>query len=497
MDIRILPDATNPALGTIEVPGLNELPITVIGTLPIRLAFDPKCLEQAVHTRSAPGVDAVVLNPDAHAGYGAPIGCVLASRSHVYPGPIGVDIKCSMSLLQLDIPGEAIADRRLRRRLIDALCDRIPTGPGRGARSVPKGKLIDESLGRKILVEGASLEVCAQLGIPTAWLERCEDAHHVGHDGTSAPLESRLSWLLEHDVVRNFADKIHQLGSYGGGNHFGECSIVHVEKSERARSVAQSFGLRDGCVAFLSHCGSRGFGNVVARHQFSLLYELFLQRGLPLPGNDKELVYAELGTEEANNYLDDMALGANFATANHLIINQLVLDAFQEVLPGCSGELIYFISHNIARQELVGSEFMWVHRKGATRAFPAGHPSLHGTRYEHTGHPILLPGNPREGSVVMVAEEGAAKSCYSVNHGAGRAMGRRAAFRALDQAAVDQELDRLDILSNCRLYPLDEAPDAYKSFSEVLKSVELAGLASPVARLKARFVLKDAAESDG
>jgi tRNA-splicing ligase RtcB len=97
----------------------------------------------------------------------------------------------------------------------------------------------------------------------------------------------------------------------------------------------------------------------------------------------------------------------------------------------------------------------------------------------------------------MVAEEGAAKSCYSVNHGAGRAMGRKAAFRALDQAAVDSELDRLDILSNCRLYPLDEAPDAYKSFSEVLKSVELAGLASPVARLKARFVLKDAAESDG
>jgi tRNA-splicing ligase RtcB len=400
-----------------------------------------------------------------------------------------------MSLLQLDIPADAISDRRVRRKLIEALCDRIPTGPGRGARSVPKGQMIDEGLGRKILTEGASPEVCTNLGIPQAWIERCEDAQHLGHDGTTTRLEARLAWLLEHDVVTDFADKIHQLGSYGGGNHFGECSIVHVERSEQAHRIAHAFGLRDGCVSFLSHCGSRGFGNVIARHQFSLLYDLFTQRGCPLPGDDRELVYAELGTEEANNYLDDMALGANFATANHLIINKLVLEAFQEVFPDCMGELIYLISHNIARKELVGSDRVWVHRKGATRAFPAGHPDLQGTRYEHTGHPILLPGNPRDGSVVMVAEQGASKSCYSVNHGAGRAMGRRAAFRLLDQAAVDHELDRLDILSNCRLYPLDEAPDAYKSFSEVVKSVQLAGLASTVARLRARFVLKDAADS--
>lgn len=140
---------------------------------------------------------------------------------------------------------------------------------------------------------------------------------------------------------------------------------------------------------------------------------------------------------------------------------------------------------------------MWVHRKGATRAFPAGHAALKGTPFEKAGHPILLPGNPRDGSVVMAAEEGARKSLYSVNHGAGRAMGRRAAFKALNQSAVDAELQRRDILSNCRSYPLDEAPDAYKDFREVLKSVEVAGLASIVATLEARFVIKDAAESDG
>jgi tRNA-splicing ligase RtcB len=174
-----------------------------------------------------------------------------------------------------------------------------------------------------------------------------------------------------------------------------------------------------------------------------------------------------------------------------------VLDAFREVIPGTTGRLVYFISHNIARREEVGGLEMWVHRKGATRAFPAGHPALRGSPFEGVGHPILLPGNPRDGSVVMVAEEGARMSCYSVNHGAGRAMGRRAAFKALDQAAVDAELDKLDVLNNCRAYPLDEAPAAYKDFREVLKSVELAGLASVVARLKPRFVIKDAAESDG
>ena len=137
----------------------------------------------------------------------------------------------------------------------------------------------------------------------------------------------------------------------------------------------------------------------------------------------------------------------------------------------------------------------WVHRKGATRAFPAGHHALKGTMYETTGHPILLPGNPRDGSAVMVAEPGAVKSCFSVNHGAGRALGRRHAMRTLDQKAINAELDELDILSNQRNYPMDEAPAAYKDFKEVIRSVELARLASTVADLRARFVIKDGDKS--
>jgi tRNA-splicing ligase RtcB len=179
-----------------------------------------------------------------------------------------------------------------------------------------------------------------------------------------------------------------------------------------------------------------------------------------------------------------------------MLINALVLEAFQEVLPGVTGKLVYFISHNIAREEIVDGHKAWVHRKGATRAIPGGHFSLAGTPFAQTGHPILLPGNPRDGSVVMVAQGGAERTAWSVNHGAGRAMGRKHAARTLDQKSVDADFDVSDILTNCRKYPIDEAPDAYKNFPEVLRSVEAAGLAQPVAKLQARFVIKDESAAD-
>jgi tRNA-splicing ligase RtcB len=249
-------------------------------------------------------------------------------------------------------------------------------------------------------------------------------------------------------------------------------------------------------VAFLSHCGSRGIGHLLAAGQFKALQRKFSDWDIPLPGSDRELVYAPLGTPEADAYLDDMALGANFATVNHLLINALVLEAFQEVIPGAAGRLVYFISHNIARREIVDGKPAWVHRKGATRAFPAGHPGLKDTPYATTGHPILLPGNPQAGSCVMVADEGAKLSCYSVNHGAGRALGRKRAIRELDQRSVDESFATADILTTCRNYPRDEAPAAYKDFDEGLRSVKAAGLASEVARLRARFVIKDGDKAD-
>lgn len=482
---------TGEAEAIIPTPDSDREPITVIGTEAIRETFDGTTIKQALNSRMAPGIQHLVLNPDAHCGYGAPIGCVMASPSHIYPGPVGVDIKCSMSLLQLDLPGEAIAEKPVRRQLINAILERTPTGAGNGQRQVPKSRRIHPRLGRIVTTEGATKTVCEILGIPRAWRHRCEDSFHTGHDGTVDALEARVEYLLKNDVLPSFDNKMVQLGSYGGGNHFGECEVVSIANDPAMQAIAENFGLKEGCVAFLSHCGSRGFGHNLAINQFKTLQRHFEKWSIPYPGNDKELVYAPLGTPEADAYLDDMALGANFSTVNHLLINALILEAFQEVIPGVKGELVYLISHNIARKEIVQNKEMWVMRKGATRAFPAGHHALKETPFAQTGHPILLPGNPQAGSAVMVAEAGAEKSCYSVNHGAGRMMGRGQAFRDLDQKEIDASFDAMDILTNCRNYPRDEAPKAYKDFNEVLRSVETAGLAREVARLNARFVIKD------
>lgn len=476
----------------------NKLkPAIVIGTAAIRETFDEGCISQALNVCESPGVTDVVLNPDAHVGYGAPVGCVLVSPSHIYPGPVGVDIKCSMSLLQLNLPDSEINDRKLRRAIITAIEQRTPTGAGRGQRSVKKARHVNPDLGRKAVTEGASAAVCEALGIPPHWANHCEDAFHTGHDGSRDALDHRLQWMIDNGNFDKFEEKIRQLGSYGSGNHFGECESVTIAPTERAQRAAAVFGLKDGHAAFLSHCGSRGFGFTLANYQFKLLKNQFKQWGTPFPAGDHNLVYAPLGTAEANNYIDDMALAGNFATVNHLLINSLVLEAFQEIIPGVSGELVYFISHNIARQEILRNQKTWVHRKGATRALPAGHHGLQNTPFYDTGHPILLPGNPQGGSAVMVAEPGAELTCYSVNHGAGRMMGRKQAIRSLDQNEVDRSFENRDILTNCRNYPRDEAPAAYKDFNEVLRSVEIAGLASEVARLKARFVIKDSDKTYG
>ncbi len=493
MSNRIIPTGEATA---ILPAGDHHSPVKVFANEAIRATFDDLCLQQAVNSRCAPGVTEVILNPDAHCGYGAPIGCVLASPTHIYPGPVGFDIKCSMSLLQTDLPEEAVVDKATRRELIHAIGRRIPSGVGKGSQHVPDGRAIDAEIGRAALIEGASENVLRSLGVPAEWAERCEDAYHRGHDDSIGALQLRLDHLLDTKQFPRFHDKVGQLGSLGGGNHFGECEVVEVNDDDESRSTAAVFGLTDRNVAFLSHCGSRGVGHRLASGQFKTLEKKFKKWKIPFPGNDRQLVYAPLGSPEADDYLDDLAMGSNFATVNHMLINALVLEAFQEVIPGTCGSLVYFISHNIARKEIVDESPTWVHRKGATRAFPAGHHALRETPFADSGHPILLPGNPQAGSSVMVALPGAKESLYSVNHGAGRVLGRRRAIRELDQQQVDESFDQADILTNCRRYPRDEAPAAYKDFDEVLRSVQTAKLAREVARLRARFVIKDASAAD-
>ena len=488
-------DSTNPSIARLDAETGGK-PITIIGNEKIRDGFDELCIQQAVNSRKAPGVDEVVLNPDAHAGYGAPVGCAMSSRTHLYPGPVGFDIKCSMSLLQLDVPKEEIADKKTRRAIINAICERIPTGMGKGGRHVSKAREVDDELMDQVVTAGASHYVLDNLGIPTEWAQRCEDSRH------GSELDDRMGWdlleyweyLYETDLYNKLKTKFNQLGSLGGGNHFLEANVVSLVGEDATSALAHgTFGLKDGHVATLTHCGSRGFGHVLADKHFKKLEDHFKKWGIPFPGNDKQLVYAPVKSDEGQEYLADMSLGANFATVNHMLINALVLEAFQEVLPGTTGNLVYYISHNIARQEIIDNKPTWVHRKGATRAFPANHHALKSTPFYLTGHPILLPGNPAEGSVVMVAQDGAKDALYSVNHGAGRALGRKQAFRVLDQAETDKKLEDLDIMTNCRQYPLDESPDAYKDFNEVISSVEEANLAKTIAKLSPSggFVIKD------
>jgi tRNA-splicing ligase RtcB len=477
---------TGDATGFVDV-GDDLSPIRVVGTEAIRDSFGVGCIQQAIAARRAPGVSQLVLNPDAHFGYGVPVGSVLVSPTHLYPGPVGVDIKCSMSLLQTDLPMEAVAEKSVRRAIIQRIESNLASG-----KNAPKGRAVSEETGFEAAVYGAKKKLLDRLGVPTAWRERCEQAQHTDSRGDSDSLAVRLEKLIRGEVIRDFHGKCKQLGSYGGGNHFGECEVVRVADNDYARSTAEFFGLKDGCVAFLSHCGSRGLGHALAMNQFRTLKDSFRKRRQAFPSGEPDLVYAELGTHEAEDYLIDMALGANFATVNHLLINSIVLDAFKKVFPGLKGDLVYFISHNIASREQIDDQWQWVHRKGATRAFPAGHPMLKETIFADTGHPILLPGNPRDGSSVMVAQPQAVDTAFSVNHGAGRRMSRTAAKASLDRKAVEASLSDGDILSNCRNYPIDEAPDAYKDFAEVLRSVESAGLAKEIAKLQARFVIKDA-----
>ena len=228
----------------------------------------------------------LVLNPDPRAEYGALIGCVLVSPTHIYPGPVGVDIKCSMSLLQMNVAADAIADVRTRRAIINAILERVPTGAGKGAAVGEKVAACEcRPTGRQIAVEGASPEVCVQLGIPEAWAARCEDAFHVGHDGSRDALALRIDKLLAAgNVLTNFEEKVGQLGSYGGGNHFGEAEVVQVRES--GRILQRCLDRQDGKVAFLSHCGSRGLGISWRAISFASCMGCFWTRGrrrFPVP----------------------------------------------------------------------------------------------------------------------------------------------------------------------------------------------------------------------
>jgi tRNA-splicing ligase RtcB (3'-phosphate/5'-hydroxy nucleic acid ligase) len=268
-----------------------------------------------------------------------------------------------------------------------------------------------------------------------------------------------------------------QLGSLGGGNHF-----IELQRSEQA-----------GTLFVQVHTGSRGFGHGLATNYFELAREEH-----PELMKDIDLGYFTPESKHYQDYLNAVAAGGNYAILNRLVIFEQVSDAFREVF-GEDLELIYEISHNLVQKEThpeLGE--VWVHRKGATRAFPAGHPALRGTHWEETGHPVLIPGSNKDWSYILRPLAGAVNSGYSVNHGAGRRLSRGEANRTLSQRKIDDEYAEAGIVVNTDgRVPLDEAAPAYKPAEEVVAAVVGAGLAEIEHRLWPLASLKGVDERKG
>lgn len=396
--------------------------------------LDEKVFTQIVNAASFPGVTRVAITPDCHHGYGVPIGTAVETEGILLPTAAGYDIGCGMVQLRTTLDEEAVADVRKRRQWIDQVTSRIAVGVG--ASRVQKQRRITPALFQEVVRHGA-------LAL-----------------GRTANVSERAFIPVEDDRVDipdRAQGKKDQLGSLGGGNHFTEMQVD-----------------QDGKVWVMLHTGSRGFGWNIARHFFA---EGAAHLGLGRHSEDS--IYLEADSELGRRYWNLHNMAANFAIANRLLIGEAVAAALEDVFGG-SAEIYYEISHNLIQKE----SGRFVARKGATRAFPAGHPALLGTAWEHSGHPILIPGSMESGSAILFATEGAQRSIYSVNHGAGRRLSRGEARRVLDQRRTDDRMAAAGIVLNTRQTPIDESGPCYKDLDDVLDTIESAGLAKVHRRLR-------------
>lgn len=427
-----------------------------------------KTIQQAINTATTEGVVKINLNADAHEGYGCPIGSVVATEKTIMLGPVGYDISCSVSYIQTNIPPEWLKDKADRRKLINKICEYVPYGTG--TTRAPKQIKIARQTYMDVLNYGASDDALLhKLGINTDWLD------HLERRGLPADAS-----LLSKDVLRRGDG---QIGSIGSGNHFLEAQRVKILDKD----IARKWNIEEG-TAFLTHCGSRGLGHQIATEYFVKLWDHFNLNNIPL--NDRELVYAYLDSKTGQDYIKSMGCASNFAIINHLILNTAIKSALKELYPQVKCQFVYMISHNLAQEEVIDGKKLLIHRKGATRAFPAQHPMLKGTKFFETGHPVIIPGSSVSGSSIMVGLESGKKNFYTVPHGAGRSMGRNEAKRQFTQEYVDTKMAEADVLFNKRYYPVDEYTEAYKDYNEVISSVKNAGLAKEVARMTPMFVIK-------
>jgi tRNA-splicing ligase RtcB len=438
-----------------------------------------KSPEQVVHVAQLPGIVArSIAMPDVHWGYGFPIGGVAAFDAEegvVSPGGVGYDINCGVRLLSTRIPADGIRDRLETLSL--ALHRAVPSGVG----SESHRRLAPRELER-VLREGARWAVGAGYG-------RAADLEVIEEGGRLAGADP--------DAVSERAKQrgMPQLGSLGSGNHFCELGEVREIYDE---GTARTLGLSAGTVTLMIHSGSRGLGYQVCDDSLQAMLRASERYGIDLP--DRQLCAAPLGSAEAARYFAAMTCAVNFAFANRQMLTAFVRSALAEALGGSEEslglDLVYDVCHNIAKWETHAVDGarrrVCVHRKGATRAFPAGHPEIP-ERYRTIGQPILIPGDMGRYSFVLVGRPGSmAESFGSSCHGAGRRLSRRAARQAARGRPIFRELAARGIYvrSDSGRTVAEEIPEAYKDVAEVVDVVHGAGLASKVAKLVPLAVVK-------
>ena len=435
---------------------------------------DDLSLEQAANAATLPGVvRAAYSMPDIHQGYGLPIGAVVATRTDggvVTPGGVGYDINCGVRLLRTDLTRAEVQPHV--KELVNLLFAEVPTGVG----SHGKVHLTSENQIRPV-VEGARWAVSQGMGEPDD-LTFAEAGGCI--PGADPDAVSRKAYERGRD----------QAGTLGGGNHFLEIQVVEHLYDEQAGNV---LGLFPGQVTVLIHTGSRGFGHQVCTDYLATMERAVKKYGIQLP--DRQLACAPFDSAEAQAYLGAMRAAANYAWANRQCLTHWTREVFQRIFrkpPARLGiSVVYDVAHNIAKVEehLVDGRSMRlvVHRKGATRAFPPGHPELP-EAYRAIGQPVLVPGDMGRASFVLVGTKGAMDETFgSTCHGAGRLLSRAAAIRAARGRAIEREVEDtygVYVRATGRDSLKEEMPEAYKNAQDVVNVCHMAGISKMVARLR-------------
>jgi len=441
---------------------------------------EEQALQQVANVACLPGIVGNSLAmPDIHWGYGFPIGGVAAfdmDSGVVSPGGVGYDINCGVRLIKTALFRPDIENKL--HELVDALFFNIPSGVG----SKRKDMKLSSRDQKSVFVKGARWAIEQGFGYP-------EDAAHIEEQGAIPGADPDI--ISDNAMERGRP----QLGTLGSGNHFVE--IDFVEEIYDA-GIAEALGLYKDGITVTIHSGSRGLGYQVCDDFIKIMLRAAQKYGIELP--DKQLCCAPIKSDEGRSYLAAMACAANYAFANRQMMMHWTRESFERVL-GASPKalqmkLVYDVCHNIAKIEthLVNGrqQQLCVHRKGATRAFPAHHPQVPDD-YKETGQPVLIPGDMGRYSYVLVGTDRALDETFGSScHGAGRVMSRHQAIKVAKGRSITREMEDRGIYVRAagRETLVEEIPDAYKDVSQVVEVVQSAGIGKKVVRLRPLGVMK-------